>query len=121
MNDSKLRRFVLLEHDHPFVHWDLLLEDGPMLKSWRLLSPVVTEQWIPAEILPDHRLMYLDYEGPVSGNRGTVKQITNGRFAEVKADEQQASVRHYKFFDCNLIRSAEYRSSASSTVEWYFK
>ena len=65
------RRFTILEHDHPHLHWDLLLDAGDALRTWRLLSPPACLQWIAAEQLPDHRRLYLDYEGPVSGNRGT--------------------------------------------------
>jgi DNA polymerase Ligase (LigD) len=64
--------FVILEHDHPFVHWDFMFEQGESLRSWRLLTEPVLEQSIPAEQLPPHRKYYLDYEGPVSGNRGHV-------------------------------------------------
>lgn len=64
--------FVILEHDHPFIHWDFMFEEEGVLRSWRLLSEPVMEEWIPAEQLPPHRRFYLDYEGPVSGNRGEV-------------------------------------------------
>ena len=30
--------------------------------------------------LPDHRLAYLEYEGPVSGNRGVVRRIDSGKY-----------------------------------------
>ena len=32
-------RFVILEHDHPVVHWDLMLEAGEALRTWRLAAP----------------------------------------------------------------------------------
>jgi hypothetical protein len=35
---------------------------------------------ISAEALPDHRRMYLDYEGPISGNRGEVSQWDHGDY-----------------------------------------
>ena len=37
--------------------------------------------------LPDHRKHYLDYEGEVSGDRGTVSRIDSGTY------EQQSPVR----------------------------
>lgn len=73
-------RFVILSHDWPTPHWDLLLEAGPVLKAWRLLSEPVPEKWIPAERNADHRLMYLEYEGPLSGNRGSVRRWDAGDF-----------------------------------------
>lgn len=76
-------RFVLLTHDHPFVHWDLLIEAGETARTWRLLeSPA---RWlsapaieVAAESLAAHRLMYLDYEGPVSRERGRVARWDHG-------------------------------------------
>ena len=79
-------RFAILIHDHPFVHWDLLLESGATARTWRLLeSP---ERWlspaspiaIVAEPLAAHRLMYLDHEGPVSRERGRVARWDAGTF-----------------------------------------
>ena len=77
--------FVLLIHDHPFVHWDLLVQHGEVLRSWRLLeSP---DRWrsaaesteLSAESIGDHRLLYLDYEGPVSRERGRVVRWDHGQ------------------------------------------
>ena len=76
------RRFAILRHDHPFLHWDLLLEAGPVALTWRLLRPPLQRELIAAESLPDHRLLYLDYEGPVSGNRGCVRRVAGGQFRE---------------------------------------
>ena len=73
-------RFAILTHDHPFLHWDFLLEDGAACRAWRLLACPDFHDEIPAEALPDHRLMYLDYEGPVSGDRGTVAAWDTGTF-----------------------------------------
>lgn len=67
-------------HDHPFLHWDLLLEAGEVLRAWRLLAEPAADVAIAAEALPDHRPVYLDYEGPVSGNRGTVARWDTGEF-----------------------------------------
>ncbi len=73
-------RFVILEHDHPHVHWDLMLEAGATLRTWRLSQPPSLGEIIAAESLGDHRTMYLDYEGPVSGNRGKVRRWDLGAF-----------------------------------------
>jgi len=73
-------RFVVLEHDHPTLHWDWMLEDGESLLTWRLEEPPQSESAIAATALAAHRLAYLDYEGPVSRNRGTVKRWDAGSF-----------------------------------------
>lgn len=73
-------RYVVLTHDHPFLHWDLMLESGERLRTWRLLEAPVPEKLVRAEALPDHRRLYLDYEGPVSGGRGEVRRWDRGMY-----------------------------------------
>jgi hypothetical protein len=73
-------RFVLLDHDHPFQHWDLMLEEAGVLWTWRLDCPPAPGGVSLAERTFDHRLLYLDYEGPVSGNRGRVVRHDGGDF-----------------------------------------
>jgi len=75
-------RFVILEHDHPVTHWDLTLDIGPALRTWRLASPPAPGQMVRAEPLGDHRRLYLDYEGPVSGGRGSVRRWDVGTYDE---------------------------------------
>jgi hypothetical protein len=74
-------RFVILEHDHPFLHWDLMLQVGEVLRTWRLLQPPAVGATVPAEAVFDHRLLYLDYEGPISGDRGQVKRWDSGTYS----------------------------------------
>jgi hypothetical protein len=74
-------RYVILEHDHPSLHWDLMLESGDVLRSWRLSEPPQPVRNVAATSMFDHRRMYLDYEGLVSGNRGRVLRWDHGTFA----------------------------------------
>jgi hypothetical protein len=82
-------RYVLLRHEVPpsfgrGSHWDLMLEpsaDAP-LWTWEVLvalanSPPHAVTTI-ARRLPDHRRVYLDYEGPLSGDRGHVTRQAAG-------------------------------------------
>ncbi len=71
-------RFALLAHDFPTPHWDLMLESEGALCTWQLPSIPEAGKPIPAEAIGDHRLKYLDYEGPVSGNRGSVQRVDGG-------------------------------------------
>jgi hypothetical protein len=73
-------RFVVLEHDHPQLHWDFMLEAGAVLRTWRLATPPQAGQAVAASASFDHRLHYLDYEGPVSGQRGNVQRWDGGIF-----------------------------------------
>jgi hypothetical protein len=73
-------RFVILTHDWPVPHWDLFLEQGEVLRAWRLEVLPAPEQEIAAEAIADHRRLYLDYEGPVSGGRGSVSRWDHGDY-----------------------------------------
>ena len=87
-------RFVILEHDYPELHWDLMLEAGAALRTWRLAAPPqVLGERIAATALPDHRLHYLDYEGPISGGRGTVKRWDAGSYEEDTASSPGSELR----------------------------
>lgn len=73
-------RFVILEHDHPTLHWDFMLEAGDVLRTWRLDAPPNPQRAVSAEPSFDHRLAYLDYQGPISGGRGVVHRWDAGSF-----------------------------------------
>ncbi|MFM7058320.1 MAG: hypothetical protein ACKO2P_15495 [Planctomycetota bacterium] len=88
------QRWVILRHDFPWLHWDLLLARPgiPAATTWRLLRRPCCNEPIAAQALPDHRLVYLDYEGPVSGGRGRVEQVDGGDWQElVPRDDSQAA------------------------------
>jgi DNA polymerase Ligase (LigD) len=84
-------RFVVLEHDHPELHWDFMLEHAGALKTWRLTEfPPPLGQKLRAQALADHRLLYLNYEGPVSGNRGQVIRREQGTYDIVPPSDESA-------------------------------
>lgn len=72
------------------VHWDWLFEPETVetaaeskLITWAT-DPLDQADWltdsVPALRLPDHRRIYLDYEGEIDGDRGTVRQLATGRY-----------------------------------------
>lgn len=77
------RRVVLLLHEgHGAAHIDLLMErdDGPLVTfraplGVKLALAAGDAAAFEAERLADHRRVYLEYEGPVSNNRGTVRRL----------------------------------------------
>ena len=86
-------RFAVLEHDSPRgLHWDFLLETGEALSTWALAQAPDTAGPIDAESLGDHRLDYLDYEGPVSGGRGAVARWDAGTYRFVRQTDRQLVV-----------------------------
>jgi hypothetical protein len=98
-------RFVLLYHECPpdYVrssHWDLMFEVGDVLRTWAVeklprdwraawertaevaadCPPLADFNLVAAEKLDDHRLDYLTEEGPLNGNRGSVRRIDAGTY-----------------------------------------
>jgi hypothetical protein len=78
-------RFVVLYHDCPGQqprpsHWDFMLEAEGVLRTWALERAPGSAADQCAEPLPDHRIAYLDYEGPVSRGRGVVTRWDAGEF-----------------------------------------
>lgn len=84
---------VLLRHDLPdgSWHYDWLLEpasaaaapggpDARVLLAFRVAKRLDVDppREFPAERLPDHRRLYLDYEGEIAGGRGRVTRVAAG-------------------------------------------
>jgi hypothetical protein len=78
-------RYVVLHHTGVDVpHFDVMLErPNGMLRTFR--SPVwpIEAETVLVEI-EQHRHAYLDYEGPVSGNRGSVNRVEGGRYVALR-------------------------------------
>lgn len=76
-------RYVILHHTLPDAqprgsHYDLMLDAGTLLRTWALdESPQPGRQFAALPLAP-HRRDYLTYEGPVSGNRGSVARWDAG-------------------------------------------
>ena len=80
---ERAQRFVVHHHrGHGPEHWDLMLEAGEVLATWRLdRHPAgLSDGPIVATRIGDHRTAYLTYEGPVSGGRGTVEIVDAGTY-----------------------------------------
>jgi DNA ligase D-like protein (predicted 3'-phosphoesterase) len=87
-------KYVILEHDcSKGLHYDFMLEAGDVLKTWALSESPSPGVEIAAVALTDHRPAYLDYEGPVSGNRGTVVRWDGGEYEEEKRTDAELVVR----------------------------
>jgi hypothetical protein len=86
-------RFVLLEHDHPHLHIDLMFEDAGVLLTWQLSSFPADGASGEARRIFDHRLLYLDYEGPVSGSRGQVRRLERGSYEWLEQEPERLAAR----------------------------
>jgi hypothetical protein len=80
-DSSQVSRFVVLAHtDRQGTHFDLMIDLGEVLATWRCPRPPeeARESDLACVRLKDHRRHCLDYEGPVSGDRGSVQRHDRG-------------------------------------------
>jgi hypothetical protein len=75
------------------VHWDFMLESGKRLRTWALQEEPRSGAIVAAVSLGDHRAAYLDYEGPVSGDRGRVTRWDYGTYSTLWEDDTVWQVR----------------------------
>lgn len=77
-------RFVTQQHEKQSeqVHWDLMLEQGDVLKTFRLDKPPEDILVHPVRAAPifDHPLKFLTYEGPVNKGLGRVHIVDQGTY-----------------------------------------
>ena len=113
-------RFVILYHQMPAEskrasHWDLMLETGQVLRTWALDDQPQPGSVINATALSDHRLAYLDYEGPVSGNRGVVERWDEG---EYRLRSNTASQWQIELRGKRLACDVELAGSSGNSNRW---
>ena len=116
-------RFVILEHRWDGVHWDVMLESGDALRTWAVDAPIASGVLLPARALADHRLAYLDYEGPISGDRGTVRRLDRGTY-EAKVwtpDRVVVVLASDRFAGEAEFRAQDSGGSAGSLAGWTFR
>jgi DNA polymerase Ligase (LigD) len=116
-------RYVILRHELPGsqrggVHWDFMLEHGPMLRTWALSEEPSAGQEIRADVLVDHRPFYLDYEGPISGDRGTVSRWDAGEY-ELVSDTPVNVVTQLR--GTRLTGLAALRTDSVGSHRWIFE
>lgn len=112
-------RFVVLRHivgpafsrtDQTHLDW---MFEQPSKSSLRTFSTDLVKNWdqaltLTAIALPDHRSRYLDYEGPISDDRGSVEREFAGTFSIAQStkdsflakmswrDEQRHALTHFQ-------------------------
>jgi hypothetical protein len=91
-------RYVVLYHEMPGAndresHWDLMFEVGDVLATFALGRPPGESAEQIAEVLPDHRREYLDYEGPISGGRGSVSRWDEGIYEAIRHTDDTWEIR----------------------------
>ncbi len=113
--------FVILEHQREGeeTHWDLMLEVGDILKTFRLdirphsIGPGIAK----AAPIFDHDRRFLTYEGPVNQGTGCVRRVDVGSYETRSQDSA-----HWKLTLMGQTLSGEYElnRSEANTETWSF-
>lgn len=87
---KNIRKFVIQKHTRAGeVHWDLMLETGPVLETYRLGLPPdkLLQKRANAVKIFDHPSKFLTYEGSVNKGKGSVKIAETGTYRLLSESE----------------------------------
>jgi len=96
-------RFVVQQHTRQGqIHWDLMLEVGDTLQTYRIKVPPdqISNQKLKAIKIFDHPLRFLTYQGTVNEGAGSVKIADKGIYT---AREQTGDFRKL-VFDGDILK-----------------
>ena len=93
-------RFVIQHHICEDNHYDLMIESGDILLTWRISSndigPLFEGAKIRVKKIQDHRKDYLSYEGPISGDRGRVEIFDSGECELISEKKENKNLYQYQ-------------------------
>ena len=98
-----LQRFVIHKHTQEGqIHWDLMIEQGDSLKTWRLENPPekLAKEKTKATPISDHDKKFLAYQGPVNNGKGNVEIVDEGVCTIESDDENQMKIN----FEGKILR-----------------
>ena len=82
--ESEHSQFVVQEHSRQGepTHWDLMLQEGPVLQTYRLALPPaqLLHETTTATRISDHPFRFLTYEGTVNKGLGSVRIVDSGTY-----------------------------------------
>lgn len=112
-------RFVVLRHAvHDDTHFDLMIQMGEALATWKFRDRPERTTPVPVTChrIADHRLVYLDYEGPISKDRGHVSRHDAGDCIFDWAGETALNV-HFR----GQLLQGSFRLEQPSPQGWFLR
>jgi endonuclease/exonuclease/phosphatase (EEP) superfamily protein YafD len=109
------RHFVIHKHTrNNEVHWDLMIEAGDVLKTWRLDNPpekLVSEanEKTKATPIQDHDKKFLTYQGSVNNGTGMAERVDEGTcranedFSQINVKGNKLKGDFHFIYDENLL------------------
>jgi bifunctional non-homologous end joining protein LigD len=119
MRKAEPLRFVIQRHtrDEERPHWDLMLENGTVLETYRVSLP--PEDWsdkpVEAVRIFDHPLKFLSYEGSVNKGKGRVEIADYGTYRVLERDDKQQLLE----FAGNIL-NGKFVLAQTKNAEWKF-
>lgn len=122
IHPTRMPRYVILQHIMPSgsgreSHYDLMLQEDGKLITWAIPELPRAGLKTTATNLPDHRLAYLDYEGPVSGDRGRVRRVDSGDYVSHQRSDELATFE-LRGISRSLICELRHQSGQEWTAEF---
>ncbi|HBJ37747.1 MAG TPA: hypothetical protein DDZ51_23920 [Planctomycetaceae bacterium] len=86
-------------------HYDWMFQADGCLATWATAELLRTDcaDEVGAIVLPDHRVDYLQFEGDVSDDRGSVRRVESGQFELIAAAPDRLEVRTRGNRNCVLV------------------
>lgn len=113
------QKFVVQKHSKAgSVHWDLMLEAGSVLETYRLDLPPekLILQTNTAIKIFDHPLKFLTYQGSVNKGLGTVEIADCGTYTSLTANSKQQELLLQ-----GKILEGNFRLTLIEKDKWEFK
>jgi hypothetical protein len=114
----KDKQFVIQEHETADgVHWDLMLELGETLTTFRLEEPPQPALLHPIRAVKifDHPLRFLSYEGPVQSGTGRVHIMDRGTYRSTEWPDDLLTL----VLDGTVLNGA-FTLARTAEAEWRF-
>lgn len=108
-------RFVIHKHTQEGqTHWDLMIEQGNILKTWRLDNPPEKLATAKTKATPifDHDKKFLTYQGPVNNDKGIVEIVDEGTCTNEPIIENNMRVN----FQGKILRGIYYFSQIHNNL-----
>ncbi|MDY6970017.1 MAG: DNA polymerase ligase N-terminal domain-containing protein [Spirochaetota bacterium] len=92
-------KFVIHHHTNGTDHYDIMIEYSNILLTWQVpfdkIKLLLNGIRIEAIRIQDHRKKYLNYEGPISCNRGRIEIFDYGNYKASVIDEDNIKAQLY--------------------------
>ncbi len=103
-------------------HFDLMLEKNGLLATFELFQLPIPGERFPVRRLAEHRIDYLDYEGPISGDRGHVTQWTAGHYlTPVESDNKWIVELHSPRLSARIVLFQPTSDNILAPPTWHLR